>query len=161
ARGGRGHLRRPPDGDEPGPGRPARAGRGHQRPRLRGQDLPGLLRRPGETAMKTNQTTGYGRSPQRQRRVGFPSLTLHALIAVFLPCVPWFSSSAFAADAGSRTPYRLDLVVVVGKDPALTDLFRDRFESELRDALQTSLGELARVEVRRDHPRAREVEDKG
>ncbi len=43
-----GHLRRSPHGDEFGLGGPGHAGGGHSRPRLHGEDVSGVLRRPGE-----------------------------------------------------------------------------------------------------------------
>ena len=43
-------VQRPPHGDEPGPDRPAGAGRRHQEPRLRREDVSGLLGGPGEVA---------------------------------------------------------------------------------------------------------------
>ena len=43
-------LQRPPHGDEPGAGRAEGAGRGHRQPRVRGQDVPGVLARPGSAA---------------------------------------------------------------------------------------------------------------
>ncbi len=69
--------------------------------------------------------------------------------------------AAQAAQPEAHTPYHLQVVLHVAKHRLLTDVFRDRVERELRDGLQASLGELARVEVVRDHPRLPEVLDKG
>jgi hypothetical protein len=83
------------------------------------------------------------------------------LLAFLSPCHLVTLSPCQAKDAGPRTPYRLELVVVLGKHPDLSDLFRERLETELRGTLQTSLGELAQVDVRHGHPRLREVESQG
>jgi hypothetical protein len=71
-------------------------------------------------------------------------------------------SSGFARAQGeAHKPYQLQVVLHVAQHRLLTDVFRDRVERELRDGLQASLGELARVEVVRDHPRLKEVLDRG
>jgi hypothetical protein len=75
----------------------------------------------------------------------------------FLGCLP----AARAADPGAQKPYQLQVVLHVARHRLLTDVFRDRVERELRDGLQASLGELARVEVVRDHPRLQYVLDQG
>src|SRR5581483_6120008 len=122
------NLQRSPHGHEPGAGWPQGAGDRDQEPRLRRQDLSRLLCRSGETAMLKSI---FVLSP-----------------LTFLIGLP----AAQAAQPEAHTPYHLQVVLHVAKHRLLTDVFRDRVERELRDGLQASLGELARVEVVRDHP---------
>src|SRR5438128_1552164 len=79
------------------------------------------------------------------------------LLAGFLatPC------SAQALDAQLNQPYRLQVVLSVAPHRLLTDIFKDQVERELRDSLQAACGELAAVEVVRQHPRLKEVQEKG
>jgi hypothetical protein len=65
------------------------------------------------------------------------------------------------AESEAKKPYQLQVVLHVAEHRLLTDVFRDRVERELRDGLQASLGELAKVEVVREHPRLKDVLDKG
>jgi hypothetical protein len=58
-------------------------------------------------------------------------------------------------------PYDLQIVVHVADHRLLTDVFRERVTRELRDSLQAELGDLARVSVVQQHPRLREVLDRG
>src|SRR5437660_9734084 len=58
-------------------------------------------------------------------------------------------------------PYRLQVVLHIAQHPWITDVFQTQVQRELRDSLQAALGDLARVEVLRDHPRLQEVKQKG
>src|SRR5437660_1516012 len=58
-------------------------------------------------------------------------------------------------------PYHLQIMLRFAQHRLLTDVFQDKVQRELRDSLQAALGDLAKVEVVRDHPRLREVETKG
>lgn len=64
-------------------------------------------------------------------------------------------------DPELKQPYRLQVVLHIAKHPSLTDVFRDQVERELRDGLSAALGDLARVEVVRQHPRLPDVLEKG
>jgi hypothetical protein len=80
------------------------------------------------------------------------------LFAVALLC----PTAAFAAlDPEVKQPYRLRVVLHIGKHRLLTPVFKDQIERELRDGLQAALGDMAHVEVVREHPRLREIQEKG
>lgn len=64
-------------------------------------------------------------------------------------------------DPELKQPYRFQVVLHIARHPSLTDVFRDQVERELRDGLSAALGDLARVEVVRQHPRLPEVLEKG
>src|SRR5262249_51997513 len=70
-----------------------------------------------------------------------------------LPFVLCPSSSARAAlDPELKTPYHLRVVLEVAKHRLLTPVFIDQLRRDLRDLLQAGLGDLARVDVVREHP---------
>lgn len=81
------------------------------------------------------------------------------LLAVCLLLIPATASAALDPEAGK--PYHLRVVLRIEKHRLLTDLFKDEIERELRGGLQAALSDMARVEVVRDHPRLKEVEEKG
>src|SRR5262245_30544004 len=64
-------------------------------------------------------------------------------------------------DPGSRTPYEVRVVVHFADHRALTPIFRDQLERDLRGELALALGDIAKVEITRQHPLLREVLDKG
>jgi hypothetical protein len=70
-------------------------------------------------------------------------------------------ASAQALDPQLQQPYRLQVILGVAPHRLLTDLFKDQVERELRDSLQAALGELATVEIVRQHPKLKEVQEKG
>jgi hypothetical protein len=81
-----------------------------------------------------------------------------------LPCllVLGFLGAAGGLRADERKePYRLRVVLHVARHPLLTDVFREQLGRDLGDGLQAALGELARVEVVREHPRLKEVLERG
>jgi len=64
------------------------------------------------------------------------------------------------ARAGDGKPYQLQVVLLVAKHRALTEVLQDKLQRELGDGLQAALGGMARVEVVRKHelqPRIAEV----
>src|SRR5207244_3018745 len=73
--------------------------------------------------------------------------------------------TAYQPAAGLPTeankPYRLQVVLRIAEHPILTDVFQKQVQRELQDSLQAALGDLAKVEVARNHPRLDEVEAKG
>jgi hypothetical protein len=86
------------------------------------------------------------------------------------PCLVFLSSlcslclcgEVFAGvDAEVKRPYELNVVLHVESNRALTDVFRDRVQRELQDWLREGLGDLARVTVSTEHPRLKEVVDRG
>src|SRR5207253_595177 len=108
--------------DEPGAHRPARAGNRPQEPGLRRQDLSGLFRRPGEAAMK------------------MPALALRAGILLAI------ASPAHAAlDPELKKPYKLDIVLHIADNRALTPLFHDELQRAVGDHLRQSFGALAEI----------------
>src|SRR5260370_38923766 len=80
------------------------------------------------------------------------------LVSLFLLPV---SLARGALDPETDKPYRLQVVLRIAENRLLTPVFRDRVERELRESLQAALGDLASVEVVRQHPLLKEVEAKG
>ena len=66
-----------------------------------------------------------------------------------------------ALDPETDKPYRLQVVLRIAENRLLTPVFRDLVERQLRESLQAALGDLASVEVVRQHPLLKEVEAKG
>src|SRR5438128_8231827 len=64
-------------------------------------------------------------------------------------------------DAEKDSPYQLQLIVRVADHPPFTAAFREQVKRELRDGLQASFADLARVEVVDAHPLLKEIETKG
>jgi hypothetical protein len=60
-------------------------------------------------------------------------------------------------DPGVNKPYRLRVVLGIAEHRLLTPVFQEQVERELGDSLQAALGELATVEVARQHPRLKDV----
>jgi len=77
--------------------------------------------------------------------------------------VTLFSSLVHGAGLDPETdkPYKLDVVLSLGKHRLLTDVFREQIERELSDGLQAGAGDLVEVRVLRTHPLLKEVEKKG
>ncbi len=84
-------------------------------------------------------------------------VTLLACLTVLACSVP----SRAALDPELNQPYRLRVVLGIAEHRLLTKVFRERVERELRDGLQAALGDVAVVEVVRDHPRLKAVERNG
>src|SRR5205807_1905114 len=72
-----------------------------------------------------------------------------------------YQPGAAALPTEANKPYRLQIVLRIAEHPTLTNVFQDQVQRELRDNLQAALGDLAKVEVVRNHPRLEEVEAKG
>src|SRR5262245_56629256 len=88
-----------------------------------------------------------------------PTAGRYLSLVVFLGLV---GVSGLRAEAVESTkPYRLRVVLDVGKHRVLTDVFREQLRRELRDGLQASFGALAQVEVADTHPRLAEVRRDG
>ncbi len=66
-----------------------------------------------------------------------------------------------ASAADDREPYRIRLVLSVARHPLLTKTFQEQVARELKDGLQAALGDLARVEVAKDHPKLEEIRKHG
>jgi len=58
-------------------------------------------------------------------------------------------------------PYQLEVVVHMSRHRLLTEVFRERVERELSDGLQAAFGDLVRVKVLSQHPRLKDVLEKG
>ncbi len=83
---------------------------------------------------------------------------LAALLALLAPLALALPARS---QADLRKPYHLRIVLHVARHRLLTDIFRQRLERDLRDGLQAALGELAHVEVVRDHPLLPKVLNEG
>jgi hypothetical protein len=70
-------------------------------------------------------------------------------------------SAAPARASDAMTPYRLRIVLDVERHRLLTDVFSAQVERELGDGLRAALGDLAKVEVVREHPRLADVQRRG
>src|SRR5205807_7411884 len=81
------------------------------------------------------------------------------LATLVLVLTPW--SVRAALDPELKSPYELNVVLHVAKHPALTRVFREQVERELRAHLQGELEGLATVHVLREHPLLGEVVAKG
>jgi hypothetical protein len=90
----------------------------------------------------------------RSRHLGC-LLGVFAAATIFRPC------AGHAAEPDFGTPYKLTVVLDVAESRVLTDVFRQQVERELREGLQAGLGELATVEVVRDHPKLAEIRKNG
>jgi hypothetical protein len=88
------------------------------------------------------------------------------------PCLAWMSlatcswcpgaeSRAAGLDPEIDKPYQLRVVLGMGDHRLLTSVFQDQVERELGESLQAALGDLAIVEVTRQHPRLKEVQRDG
>src|SRR5262249_54315895 len=152
-------VQRPPHGDEPGPGRPEGAGRRHRQPRLRGQDLPRVLRRPGETAMTKEK--GKGKKEKGEAGKAHAGWLIRAVLLFFSFFLFPFSFAEGALDTETGKPYRLQVVLYFHDHRLLTDVFKDQVERELRDGLRAAFGDLATVDVVRQHPKLEGIEEKG
>jgi hypothetical protein len=61
----------------------------------------------------------------------------------------------------STEPYNLHIVVHVAENRLLTGVFRDSIERELHDGFQAALGDMGRVRVDHEHPRLKDVLERG
>jgi hypothetical protein len=71
------------------------------------------------------------------------------------------AARAAGLDPDADKPYRLRVVLGIGEHRLLTPVFQERVKNELHDTLQAAFGDLAEVEVTREHPRLKEVERDG
>jgi hypothetical protein len=85
-------------------------------------------------------------------------LPLSAL-AVVLSAAGAMSAPPPSLDLNS--PYKLHIVLDVGRNRLLTDVFRQQVRREMRDSLRAAFGDLAEVTVRDQHPRLAEVRKEG
>jgi hypothetical protein len=69
--------------------------------------------------------------------------------------------SRAALDPETRKPYHLRVVLHINEHPQLSAAYKERVGRELGEAIKAALGDLAIVEVVREHPRLAEVLDKG
>jgi hypothetical protein len=72
--------------------------------------------------------------------------------------VAWSAPARAQGDPEFKEPYHLRVVLHFAKHRLLTQPFRDQVRRELRDGLETSLGYLARVEIREDHRLLAEID---
>src|SRR5262249_37846548 len=83
-------------------------------------------------------------------------------ISMILLLVALSTSSARAElDAGAKKPYQLQVVLQIGNNRVFTPLFQEQVQRDVQNQLKIAFGDLARVQVRRNHPILREVEAKG
>ncbi|HEY1859216.1 MAG TPA: hypothetical protein VGG61_02620, partial [Gemmataceae bacterium] len=71
------------------------------------------------------------------------------------------SSASGGQDVDSNKPYKVQLVLRIADHRQLTPLFKEKVEHELKDSLQAALGEMGSVSVVYDHPKLKEIEEKG
>jgi tetratricopeptide (TPR) repeat protein len=90
---------------------------------------------------------------------GFP-LPAFLLLSLYSLCLCGASRGA-GLDPQVDKPYRLRVVLGLGEHRLLTPVFQDQVERELGESLQAALGDLAVVEVTRQHPRLKEVQRDG
>jgi hypothetical protein len=64
-------------------------------------------------------------------------------------------------DSEADKPYKVQLVLRFAEHKQLTPAFKDKVERELLNSLQGALGEMGEVEVVREHPKLKEIEEKG
>src|SRR5262245_9121231 len=86
-------------------------------------------------------------------------MSARRLNLLLLVALAGFPAQAPASDL--HEPYRIQLVVHIERSRLLTDIFRQQFTRELRDALQGALGDLARVEATDTHPALRDIRGRG
>ena len=89
------------------------------------------------------------------RRHLFPLVLLSSL------CSLWLCGESTALDPETKKPYNLEVVLHVADNRALTPIFQEQLERELRAKLQLGFGKLANVQVVRSHPLLREILAKG
>jgi hypothetical protein len=58
-------------------------------------------------------------------------------------------------------PYKLQIVLRFSDHRDLTTVLKEKVERELRDNVRAAFGDLVQVDVKRTHPRLKEVEEKG
>jgi hypothetical protein len=71
------------------------------------------------------------------------------------------SSASAAYDDDAQKPYKVQLVLRFAENKQLTPAFQDKVERELLNSLQGALGEMGEVEVVHEHPKLKEIEEKG
>jgi hypothetical protein len=71
------------------------------------------------------------------------------------------ASPVRALDPEVSKPYHLKVVLRIADHRLLKGIFSDQVPRELQDSLQAALGRLTRVEVVTDHPKLKEIEEKG
>jgi hypothetical protein len=88
----------------------------------------------------------------------------HARRCLFLALGAWLlwpSGARAGLDPELTSRYALQVVLHIAEQRLLTPVFKDTVERELRDSLEAALGDLATVEVVRDHPHLQEVLNTG
>jgi tetratricopeptide (TPR) repeat protein len=86
---------------------------------------------------------------------------LSPLFLTFWPGCLGRPSRCHAADPTTEPPYQLKVVLDVARSRVLTRTFRDQVERELQEGLQAALGDLAIVEVTREHPKLADIRERG
>ncbi|MBI3822161.1 MAG: hypothetical protein HY289_05710 [Planctomycetes bacterium] len=100
-------------------------------------------------------------SPKRKRGILVdPSLALRAQIMVLLIALTGSTARA-DLDPETKKPYQLQIVLRVGGNRVITPLFQEQLQRDVQNQLKIAFGELARIEVVREHPLLRDIDDKG
>lgn len=100
-------------------------------------------------------------SPTRKRGIRNPSVALRAtlLAAVCLIVVP--ESARADLDPQTKTPYQLQIVLSIAPNRVFTPLFHEQLQRDVQNQLRLTFGDLARIEVTREHPLLRTIEARG
>jgi hypothetical protein len=79
------------------------------------------------------------------------------LLAAACSLLPAGRAAAQGLDPGANKPYHLRVVLGIAEHRLLTPIFQEQVQRELGDSLQAALGDLATVEVVREHPHLKEA----
>jgi len=103
-----------------------------------------------------------GETMARPRRRTYPRLLQFAFFIFQFSIFTMFCAPAFAGyDSDADKPYKVQLVLRFAEHKQLTPAFKDKVERELLNSLQGALGEMGEVEVLHEHPKLKEIEEKG
>jgi tetratricopeptide (TPR) repeat protein len=105
------------------------------------------------------RNSGTRNSGAQAEKLRFASIALLAIA----PLIAGLGGATLcrAAEQDAGTPYKLTIVLDVAKNRVLTEVFRQQVERELREGLQAALGNLATVDVVREHPKLAEARKDG
>jgi hypothetical protein len=101
------------------------------------------------------------RSPKRKRGKFNPLLALRAQTFALLLLALLTPTARSALEPGTKKPYQLEIVLQIASNRVFTPLFQDQLQRDVQNQLRISFGNLARIEVTRDHPILRHIEAKG
>jgi len=77
-------------------------------------------------------------------------------------CLLAFVAAARAdLDPETKKPYQLQVVLQVAANRVFTPLFHEQIQRDVQNQLRLSFGDLARIEVTREHPLLSEIESRG